>query len=176
MSHWYVGIDPGKSGAYAIINEDYAIVSYGLFDKNNSLIALRKTFPDTHTRACLEAVHAMPMQGVTSMFSFGENFGFWKGVLEALDIPYILTPPQTWQKAVLDTMPTPYPKIKGETPTEASRRKAKNTLALKAHITGFARRQFPAREAALSIKRNQGVADALCMALYVKRLDQETLQ
>lgn len=48
--------------------------------------------------AVLEHVGAMPGQGVTSMFSFGENFGYLKGLLEAFEIPYELVRPQRWKK------------------------------------------------------------------------------
>lgn len=47
---------------------------------------------------CLEHVGAMPGQGVTSMFHFGENFGFIQGVLMAYGIPYELVRPQKWKK------------------------------------------------------------------------------
>ena len=40
----------------------------------------------------------MPGQGVTSMFNFGANFGYIKGVLEALSIPYQEVSPQRWKK------------------------------------------------------------------------------
>ncbi len=65
----YIGIDPGKGGA------------------------LRKD-----SKCCLERVGAMPGQGVTSMFNFGENFGFIQGVLEANGIPYELVTPQKWKR------------------------------------------------------------------------------
>lgn len=40
----------------------------------------------------------MPGQGVTSMFKFGENFGFIQGLLMAYSIPYELVTPQKWKK------------------------------------------------------------------------------
>lgn len=49
-------------------------------------------------RCCLERVGAMPGQGVTSMFKFGENFGFIQGLLTAYGIPYELVTPQKWKK------------------------------------------------------------------------------
>lgn len=48
--------------------------------------------------ACVEHVSAMPGQGVTSMFNFGQNFGFIQGVLSALGIPYELVRPAKWKK------------------------------------------------------------------------------
>ena len=49
-------------------------------------------------KACLEHVTAMPKQGVTSMFNFGMNFGYIKGLLEAFGVPYELVRPQKWKK------------------------------------------------------------------------------
>ena len=40
----------------------------------------------------------MPKQGVKSMFTFGENYGHWVGVLAALKIPYNLITPIVWMK------------------------------------------------------------------------------
>lgn len=47
---------------------------------------------------CLERVGARPGQGVTSMFKFGENFGFIQGLLTACSIPYGLVTPQKWKR------------------------------------------------------------------------------
>ena len=48
--------------------------------------------------ACVEKVGAHPGQGVTSMFSFGQSYGFILGVLAALGIGVQLVPPRTWKK------------------------------------------------------------------------------
>jgi crossover junction endodeoxyribonuclease RuvC len=46
----------------------------------------------------LEKVSAMPGQGVTGMFRFGQNLGQWQGLLVALDLPYTMVTPQAWKK------------------------------------------------------------------------------
>ena len=91
----YIGIDPGKSGALAVISDDGA-VSVVPFDTDTYVATLR--YVPGQTRAVLEHVTAMPKQGVTSMFHFGENFGYIKGLLEANGIPYELVRPQKWKK------------------------------------------------------------------------------
>ena len=91
----YIGIDPGKSGAMAVIDRATTIlVPFAEEDYINCL----KLLPSQITRACLEHVTAMPKQGVTSMFNFGQNFGYIKGLLEAFGIPYELVRPQKWKK------------------------------------------------------------------------------
>lgn len=51
-------------------------------------------------KAFIENVHSMPGQGVCSVFSFGDNCGFIRGVLTALKIPYEKVTPQKWQQAL----------------------------------------------------------------------------
>jgi len=96
----YIGIDPGKDGAMAIIYPDEDIRVY-TFDPEAYRFFLDDIFQGSaavQTRCCLERVGAMPGQGVTSMFKFGENFGFIQGLLTAYAIPYELVTPQKWKK------------------------------------------------------------------------------
>ena len=93
----YIGIDPGKSGALAYIMEDVAnIIPFDekLYKFALSGIASR----GVPIRCCVEAVSAMPGQGVTSMFNFGKGFGWILGLLDAYSIPYELVRPQKWKK------------------------------------------------------------------------------
>lgn len=92
----YIGIDPGKTGALAYITEDAVNVipfSPGLYN-----YTLHKIAEMDKAICCLEHVSAMPGQGVTSMFTFGQNFGWIQGLLEAHGIPYELIRPQKWKK------------------------------------------------------------------------------
>lgn len=91
----YIGIDPGKGGALAVITEENALVFP--FDRK-SYVNILGAMGGKQAKCCLERVGAMPGQGVTSMFSFGENFGFIQGVLEANGIPYELVTPQKWKR------------------------------------------------------------------------------
>jgi crossover junction endodeoxyribonuclease RuvC len=47
---------------------------------------------------CLESVHSMPGQGVSSSFKFGRGFGNLEMALTAARIPYTYVTPQRWQK------------------------------------------------------------------------------
>ena len=94
----YIGIDPGKNGGIALISDEKAIArTYS----DKELIHICKFFTKQFPEQCvcyLENVHAMPGQGVVSMFNFGQNFGFIQGVLSAFEIPYELVTPQKWKK------------------------------------------------------------------------------
>lgn len=95
---YYLGIDCGAKGGFAILN-GAEIEYYSAFDKReflNAVYSLSKK--QEKTRCCIEKVHAMPKQGSVSMFTFGESYGWLKGVLDAYEISYQEVPPQTWKK------------------------------------------------------------------------------
>ncbi len=104
----FVGIDPGKDGCLAILGyrETPILVPFNGADYASQLRRLDPfgvwagtTTADPLTAFCVvEHVNAMPGQGVTSCFSFGQNFGFILGLLTAFRIPYELVRPQKWKK------------------------------------------------------------------------------
>lgn len=93
----YIGIDPGKNGALAYITEDGAANVFK-FDEGLYNYTLHQIAAQDPAVCCLEHVGAMPGQGVTSMFHFGENFGFIQGLLAAYGIKFELVRPQKWKK------------------------------------------------------------------------------
>ena len=95
----FAAIDPGASGSLCVLNSDDSVhfVDFkkeGLLGYISFLIDNRK-----YTAFAIEAVHAMPGQGVSSMFSFGQRLGELEGMLQTLSIPYSKVRPQAWQKA-----------------------------------------------------------------------------
>ena len=95
-----IGIDPGLSGGIAILDDlkifdiyDMPIMSEGKKNKNqlNSAqlvnIIRKNLIPNGDTFLIVEQVSAMPGQGVTSMFNFGQTFGSIKGICAALNLP-----------------------------------------------------------------------------------------
>ena len=102
----YVGIDVGKNGALAIIHSSDNSTEVYDFESKDDIIDFIKYNALDIKMLCMEKVHAMPNQGVTSMFSFGENFGWWKGLLEAYSVPYDLVRPQEWMKGNVPAKPS----------------------------------------------------------------------
>ena len=100
----YIGIDPGKNGALALIYSetiDPPVVIHFSEEACRSILLHAhgiKMARGEEVKCCLEHVTAMPGQGVVSMFNFGQNFGYIRGVLEAFLIPYELVRPQKWKK------------------------------------------------------------------------------
>lgn len=101
-----MGIDPGATGAVAVIHPGGLYIDR--FDKVGpvKVIVLALEMYGRPDMVWVEKVHAMPGQGVTSMFSFGTSYGKILGVLEYLQLPMALATPQEWQKWLPDA-PTP---------------------------------------------------------------------
>ena len=93
----YIGIDVGKKGGVAIIFED-GVCAYPWDDERFIQTMDIVANMDADCVACVEQVHAMPKQGVSSTFAFGKAAGFIEGVLVAHRIPFQLVPPQKWKK------------------------------------------------------------------------------
>tara|TARA_B100002052_G_C15699428_1_gene514370 strand:- start:321 stop:809 length:489 start_codon:yes stop_codon:yes gene_type:complete len=105
-----IGIDPGLSGGIAILDDlkifdvfDMPIMSEGKKNKNQLNSAqlvniLKKNIVNGNTFVIVEQVSAMPGQGVTSMFNFGQTFGSIKGICAALNLPIFYVRPTKWKK------------------------------------------------------------------------------
>ena len=106
-----IGIDPGLSGAIAVLENnqvlnifDIPVMSEGKKNKRqlNSalLVNLLKENIDKEEEVAVvvEQVNAMPGQGVTSMFNFGQTFGALKGICAALELPIFFVRPSKWKK------------------------------------------------------------------------------
>lgn len=97
----YIGIDPGKKGAIAIIDgDDVAAVPW---DDDGFVRLMRMTKHECGMDGegiivAVEKVGAVHGNGIVSTFSFGKNAGYIEGVLAALGIPYQLVPPTMWKK------------------------------------------------------------------------------
>ena len=106
-----LGIDPGLSGAIAILENkkvlcifDMPVMAEGKKNKRqlNSAqlvnIIRENTIDNEEIAVVVEQVNAMPGQGVTSMFNFGQTFGAIKGICAALGLPIFFVRPSKWKK------------------------------------------------------------------------------
>lgn len=92
----YLGIDPGKSGAIAAIYEDGSVDDVRMTETEHDVARWLKA-RSLNSFAVLEQVSAMPRQGVSSTFKFGASYGFLRGLLVALSIPFETVTPVKWQ-------------------------------------------------------------------------------
>jgi len=112
MSKYSIGIDPGLSGAIAILSTEslkifdmptMTVERNGKAKRQVSAAELAEMLYLYSGRDChvyCERVSAMAGQGVTSVFSFGRSFGMIEGILAAFKMPVTYVAPATWVKAV----------------------------------------------------------------------------
>ena len=150
-----IGIDPGLSGAIAVLEDnkvlnifDIPVMSEGKKNKrqlNSALLVslLKQNISKNEEIAVVvEQVNAMPGQGVTSMFNFGQSFGILKGICSAMQLPMYFIRPAKWKKY--------FSLINSE--KDASRTKAIE--------------MFPSFSSQLSKKKDSNKADAILIASF----------
>ncbi|MBU0990952.1 MAG: hypothetical protein KJ737_00545 [Proteobacteria bacterium] len=143
----WIGIDPGKDGAAALLSEDAIDYFDWPGDSVQAAKEIGRWLEDYHiSLAVIEKVSARPGNGSVSMFKFGTNYGVWHGILSAFSIPFTLLSPSQWQKGLV-------------TPTDGNEPKQRSLTV--------ARRLFPKAE--LHLKKHHGRSDALLMAYTARR-------
>ena len=108
-----IGIDPGISGSICFFEDGKILdvinmptMTDGKKNKKqlngsqiyNEISKRIKKTGDQNTRVVIEQVSAMPGQGVTSMFNFGQSFGILKGICSAMQLPMYFVRPAKWKK------------------------------------------------------------------------------
>ena len=108
-----IGIDPGISGSICFFNEGRIIdvvemptMIEGKKNKKqvngaqifNEISAKIKELEKKDIKIVIEQVSAMPGQGVTSMFNFGQSYGILKGICSAMQLPMYFVRPAKWKK------------------------------------------------------------------------------
>ena len=108
-----IGIDPGISGSICFFQDGKIIdviemptMTEG--KKNKRQVNGAQIFNEVSKRIdnmdkkdikiIIEQVSAMPGQGVTSMFNFGQSFGILKGICSAMQLPMYFVRPAKWKK------------------------------------------------------------------------------
>ena len=108
-----IGIDPGVSGSICFLEDgkiqdviEMPIMTDG--KKNKKQVNGAQVYNEISTRlndknkqdvrVIIEQVSAMPGQGVTSMFNFGQTFGAIKGICASLGLPIFFVRPSRWKK------------------------------------------------------------------------------
>ena len=107
-----IGIDPGISGSICFFEDgkileviEMPVMTEGKKNKkqvNGAQIynefLKRINVKDDKIRVVIEQVSAMPGQGVTSMFNFGQSYGILKGICSAMQLPMYFVRPAKWKK------------------------------------------------------------------------------
>ena len=77
---------------------NFVFVKLQLVKNKKDNIIRKNLIPNGNTFLIVEQVSAMPGQGVTSMFNFGQTFGSIKGICAALNLPIFFVRPAKWKK------------------------------------------------------------------------------
>jgi Holliday junction resolvasome RuvABC endonuclease subunit len=94
-----IGIDPGASGGIACLYErQHEVFKLDCTERDVEEFMREQCLDGAF--AYIERVHSMPKQGVASSFKFGQSYGFLRGLLIGLRIPFEEVTPQKWQKAM----------------------------------------------------------------------------
>jgi crossover junction endodeoxyribonuclease RuvC len=153
MSGLTIGIDPGLTGALAILSADGSLElvtdlpivrdrSLAWVDGSALQSMLLDAIAGRQSRAVVERVSAMPKQGIASAFLFGVGFGSILSVLQAMHIPIEFVTPVVWKRSY-------------------GLSKDKHASLHKARL------MFPAAE--LHLAKHDGRAEALLIAEYGRR-------
>ncbi|MDC0046570.1 crossover junction endodeoxyribonuclease [Candidatus Pelagibacter sp.] len=108
-----IGIDPGLSGSICFFQDgeikdviEMPTMTEGKKNKKqvngsqifNEISEKTKKIEKKNIKVVIEHVSAMPGQGVTSMFNFGQSFGILKGICSAMQLPVYFVRPAKWKK------------------------------------------------------------------------------
>ena len=152
-----IGIDPGISGSICFLEDgivkdvlEMPTMTEGKKNKKqvngsqifNEISFRIKTYEKKNIKVVIEQVSAMPGQGVTSMFNFGQSFGILKGICSAMQLPIYFVRPAKWKK-YFDLI--------------NSEKDASRTRAIEI---------FPYFSSNLSKKKDSNKADAILIASY----------
>lgn len=108
-----IGIDPGITGSICFFEDgkildvvEMPTMTEGKKNKKqvngsqifNEILFRIKKLDKKDVKVIIEQVSAMPGQGVTSMFNFGQSFGILKGICSAMQLPMYFVRPAKWKK------------------------------------------------------------------------------
>ena len=108
-----IGIDPGISGSICFFQDGKIVdvvemptMTDGKKNKKqvngsqivNEILEKIKELDKREIKVVIEQVSAMPGQGVTSMFNFGQSFGILKGICSSMQLPMYFVRPAKWKK------------------------------------------------------------------------------
>lgn len=168
---YYIGIDPGFKGAIGILDSKgkflavydmpisetptgkTKIVNFKrvpeVKQEVNGLELSKLMLPYKKGKGIIEAVHAMPDQGVTSVFNFGTSYGIALGVMQTLELCPAKISPHKW---------------KGDLNLNDDK-----TLSIE-----LAKKLFPEASEYLKLKKHDGRAESLLLAYYLKNILKES--
>ena len=156
----YVGIDNGLNGGIAVINRAQSVIGKWVmpvikskkteYDVNRIVEILKEIKNRKNTFVMLEKAHVRPISGKRACFMNGFGYGIMQGILSSLNMSYEIVDPKVWQKNLFEGV----------------------TSDTKTASINFCKKKFPnidLKATERTTKDHDGIADAICMAVYCYR-------
>ena len=146
----YAGLDPGKSGAFGLVDlEGKFVAVYDNPETDDEVADLVAKYEERIVMVTIEKAQAFPKQGVASSFNYGIAYGVWRGAFALAMIPRQDVHANKWQAI---KQPAPKPKDLNEKKKQSRER---------------ARQLWP--EAPINKKKHDGRAEALLITEWGRR-------
>ena len=165
--NYYLGIDPGKQGAFVIIDENSNIVEkigtpiIGKDYDKQGIIAILKS-REFH-KIGLENPSVIFGIGKSAVASLSNCVGLLEGMMLGLELPYILIQPKEWQKECWKHV-----KVQKKTDGKTNDTKATSIIAA---VNLWSKEDFKVtNKGGKSVNHNEGMIDAVLIAEYTRRL------
>jgi len=157
VKKYIIGVDPGKTGAIAMLDDDGELITMDdmpAIGKHVSVALLKNIFHECQKHSAervtcvIEDVHSTPQMGVTSAFSFGRSKGVVEAMAAGLGMRLVYVTPAKWKKDMSLT---------------------KN----KGHSRALATQRWPADAELFKRVKDDGRAEAALVALWHVRFGDE---
>lgn len=168
MEKEYLGIDPGKKGALAILKPNGTIQFTVMPNTLKEIITFIRRFKLTSNNpiAILEQSQSMPKQGISSAFNYGVGYGELRGILSTLKVPFVEVKPSQWKKEILKGKKR---ESKGKKKDGTTKKKDRKDVSIK-----MCQSLFPnvcLIPTPRSTKEHDGIAEACLLAEYGRRMN-----
>lgn len=187
MGTWVIGIDPGISGAIALLDADgnpikvcrppliQEVKNGRIRNKLNLSLTLellaemKAAAVGSRLMVYMEQVSSRPTDGGIQAFAFGKNVGHWEALVVAMGLPYNSVHPATWKKEMV-AKTVAVPKLPGKmSKKQKSRIGRQVTQARKFAAIEAANRMFPSHAEWFKKSTGDGPAEALLIAEWGRR-------
>lgn len=156
----WVGIDPGQKGGIAFLDKKQNLNIHVMPESAGDLDKLLKVYKNSINHLFLEKAQAFKGQGISSTFSYAENYGVIQGILISNSIPFTLITPKEWQKMM----------FLGTKAKKGTKKRDPKERALEAANRVFAKRNSFWLRNKRCTKPHDGMIDAALLAEACRRM------
>ena len=164
---YYLGIDPGKQGAFVVIDENSAVIEkigtplIGKEYDRQAIAAILTKYP--YHKIGLENPDIIFGVGKSAVASLSHCVGLIEGMMIGLKVPFLLIKPKEWQKECWKHV-----KVQKKSDGKSNDTKATSIMAA---VNLWPKENFKVtNKGGDSVNHNEGMIDAVLVAEYVRRM------